>query len=630
MAVIPDYRTLAPRQTLQIGSPIATMPQAPGVSDTAQREMQRQMDAADAKEIGDAESAFFMAKSEADNQADEDLDYTTLPDRYREKLDDVIAEASSGISRASARDQFRQKAQLQVLEGYGRVHDIAEVRRKDAEIAEMNDRFVKGREAAIKSGNMVEYGQFVDGQLAVARARGNIDAQQEQELANKMKVDAALGRIDTLPPWRQVQELQASWADKYLPEDTRMVKLRQAQDQARAEADRISQKQRADAVATQAAKWIERQASLNEMHADIRKTKDPLLQARLYNAATAAASQIANARQERRDEFMKRAVPLVASGEMKTRDITYDQWRDATPNDIPFLLKLEAEAAAPAPTAVWDNSAELELIRAKGSGGLGGQANVRQWMETHPEVVKMMPPKKFEEYGGFAYGGADITPPTVKDAEDTLRQRATLNSITDEAKQSRLILNLRDWMYGISDTTGQFPAQSEINNRIDKLLEEVIYSPGVVWDSTMPVGAMDSEQKSDMLAYYYTNNRQLYEETLRRMTDAGEFTTDAAGNKQYDPAVFMARFNALYQGTSKLEPATKESAPLVIEFPPNYMEAEKQKILDLRSVSPLAFQLTERKLIQNKVPPSQISYEMFAIIFTTILRNLDRNNAPTP
>lgn len=630
MATIPDYRSLPQRQGLTIQAPQARMPLPPDIGGGAQQALQAQIVAADAKEISDAENAFFMAKSEADNQADEDLDYTTLPDRYKEKLDDVIAEASSGISRASVREQFRQKAQLQALEGYGRVHDIAEVRRKDAEIAQMNDRFVQYREAAIKSGNMVEYGQIVDTQLAAARARGNIDAQQEQTWANKMKVDAALGRIDTLPPWRQVQELQAPWADTYLPEDTRMVKLRQAQDQAREEADRISQKQRADAVATQAASWIERQASLNEMHADIRKVKDPLLQARLYDAATSATSQIANARQERRNEFMKRAVPLVASGEMKTQDITYDQWKDANPNDIPFLLKLEAEAAAPAPTAVWDNNAELELIRAKGSGGLGGQANVRQWMETHPDVVKVMPPKKFEEYGGFAYGGADITPPTVKDAEDTLRQRATLNSITDEAKLSRLILNLRDWMYGISDTTGQFPAQSEINDRIDNSLREAIYSPGILWDSTTPVGAMDSEQTNDMLAYYYTNNRQLYEETLRRMTDAGEFTTNAAGNRQYDPVVFMARLNALYQGTSKLEPATKENTPLVIEFPPNYTETEKQKILDLRSVSPLAFQLTERKLIQDKVPPSQISYEMFAVIFTTILRNLGRNSAPTP
>ena len=76
-----------------------------------------------------------------------------------------------------------------------------------------------------------------------------------------------------------------------------------------------------------------------------------------------------------------------------------------------------------------------------------------------------------------------------------------------------------------------------------------------------------------------------------------------------------------------LEPTTEEGYIPRIEFPPSYRRAEKDKILALLDVSPEAFQLTEQKLLQDGVPPSQISYEMFAIIFTTILRNLDAGGA---
>lgn len=132
-----------------------------------------------------AVQGFIQKKTQIDAAASTDRDYTTLPGRYQQQLDQAVQEAAQGVGGAKSQAQFRASMGLHVATGIQQVQLRSVAMAKDADRGWLTDFIDGGLKTALSSpdeGNRETSFRSLDSAIAGMAAKGSITEAEAAKL----------------------------------------------------------------------------------------------------------------------------------------------------------------------------------------------------------------------------------------------------------------------------------------------------------------------------------------------------------------------------------------------------------------------------------------------------------------
>ena len=175
-----------------------------------------------------AKADFLKASTELHDQFKQDPgDYTTLTQRYQQALNDKAQQAASSIGSASRRQQFMQNAQVDIENNASRMNDYAFSLERDDGRAKVDSQLDGLRETYLNSQDPEKAIGQVDNLVNSAVQAGYYSHEEAQQLTDKWRQSAAIGKIQMMDPRDQISAINQPWA-KNIPADKRAIILKSA------------------------------------------------------------------------------------------------------------------------------------------------------------------------------------------------------------------------------------------------------------------------------------------------------------------------------------------------------------------------------------------------------------------
>jgi len=534
------------------------MPSPPDVGNAAQRALDERLAFIGAKEISDAETTFYLAKTEADTTADEDLDYQTLAQRYQERVTKARDEALAGISSASMRLAFRQKTDLEIARGTAQAHDFAEIRRKDVEVAELNNNIQKARDLAVSTGQLEESAAYVQGQFEAAYARGNIDAQAAQAGISDFKLKTALGYVKTKSYAEQVRALQQPWATENIPEDVRMPLLREAKTRARVEAEQAEARYLRNESTRRVQEWVDYGLSGSAMYANALKIENPRLQQEVIAKAMVAMGQQESVRAANSNQWLRENIVPVLSG-----DVDISEVPEYVGAEVLTTVQ-KAKAARTAATAkvtsqIQAGVLELQLHDLYNRGGPEALFTVFQ---ERPEIFGALPSIDAAQRWAKAATGDDdrVRRPALAETRTYLTERAKAAGLDEKREISQILVRMQHWYerQQEEDPKGLGPTSKATREWADRALSDNVYYKTM--SSNRIIGTMSKTDLAEALGQKKDQDPVAFAAAIQQMGAQGKVRADGS----MDPVELLYAINSIQEQTLNALPPPVPEQPTTL------------------------------------------------------------------
>lgn len=188
---------------------------------------EQQMEREDRFAYAQARSALLTADLQTRASLMDDPDYATHTQRYRDTMTKQVAEASKGIKSNPDRAAFVAESRLDMLRGALQVQEAAKGKEIDQGRAQLSGTLDRNREAALSApdeGTRKEVIQNTLDNIAAARERGYLTAQEAEAQQKGWTTDYAEGALIMMAPADRIKALEdpKGTPAEFVPADRRM------------------------------------------------------------------------------------------------------------------------------------------------------------------------------------------------------------------------------------------------------------------------------------------------------------------------------------------------------------------------------------------------------------------------
>ena len=503
-------------------------------------------------ELADANSKLNILAYQQNNAYDRDDDYETIPDRWDESWSKGTDELASKISDPEARNAFMMQAAEQKEANRARITQLAFGKERDVKRSEMNTQYNALRHIVI-TGDAKQAADAIKSMGELAQAAVDNDYYDHEgggRLTQTWRQDAAIGRIEVIPPSDRVKALEDPLILANIPAD-KLAMLRRKAD------DEVLDEQAMTLVDGLGVDFSQMDAlKLSRSLAD-----QPELRTKVEQRANAAFVMKEKAEREQMEMYHNDWVVPVAMGE-----------REIDPKD-PQFLKLDADlkkdlmsisTASKTPATRTNPDIYEELIQLQTDKNFAGlQARVRQAIKDKEMSAS--------DIAQFMRIGIEGQVPEEYEAPFTIDNRieAILTSGGRQYNNNDKLSvreHVRQWYESQVKTYGKAPSDDEIDKRIGKYAMDVELNP-----STKDMWFGSSKMKYSNLTY--DQKVELFSDTLDAAKDApddqfdfiiNEITQDAGPRTNAEGVDF--KYSAILTGALNRDKLTDETQAELVGF----------------------------------------------------------------
>lgn len=302
-------------------------------------------------ELADASSKLNILAHQQNNAYERDNDYATIPDRWDESWSEGTDEIASKISDPEARNAFMMQAAEQKEANRARITQLAFGKERDVKRSEMNTQYNALRDIVI-SGDATQAANAIKSMEDLARAGVENDYYDHEEggkLTQTWRQDAAIGRIEAIPPSDRVKALEDPLVLANIPADKLAMLRRTADDEV------------LDEQAMAAVDGLGSEFSLSRLYDMSDNISDPDLRKKVESRGETQFKQRRNAKMEQAEEFHQNEFVPVLLGE-KELDTNSPEFRKLPVNYQTSLIKATEAKDSPAKrTDPWVQDKMMEL-----------------------------------------------------------------------------------------------------------------------------------------------------------------------------------------------------------------------------------------------------------------------------
>jgi hypothetical protein len=197
-----------------------------GAGRTLIRAVEQREERQDRIGYANARSALLQADIAARRELENDNDWQTYEERYREKVGQARQDASQFIRGRTDRARFEKDTAVDLERGVSEIRGLARRKEVDSERATLSDTLQKNHAAALEALDEKTRGALITSSkeaLRGAMERGYISAQEESDQRHRWLSDYAMGALEIQSPQERLRALETP--DKsvaaYLPPDVR-------------------------------------------------------------------------------------------------------------------------------------------------------------------------------------------------------------------------------------------------------------------------------------------------------------------------------------------------------------------------------------------------------------------------
>jgi hypothetical protein len=236
-----------PRARREVVTDQSGMVLADAVGDVAQgagRIVAQREERLDREGYASARSSLLQADIAARREFENDNDYATFESRYREKMGQARQDAAKSVRGRSDRALFEQDAAVDLERGVSEIRDLARRKEVDTKRASLAGTMEKNRTAALEApdeGTRAAIIQSTQDAITGSAERGYISAQEAQAHRQQWTSNYAEGFLDIqkLPERIRILSNPKGTPADYIAPDRRAVLLKAAQNELKAEQDRV-------------------------------------------------------------------------------------------------------------------------------------------------------------------------------------------------------------------------------------------------------------------------------------------------------------------------------------------------------------------------------------------------------
>lgn len=183
-------------------------------------------------ELADANSKLNILAYQQNSAYDRDDDYETIPTRWDEEWSKGVDQLAAKISDPEARNAFMMQATEQKEANRARITQLAFGKERDVKRSEMNTQYNALRDIVI-TGDAQQAADAINSMGELAQAGVDNDYYDHEEggrLTQTWRQDAAIGRIEAIPPSDRVKALEDPLVLANIPADKLAMLRRKADD----------------------------------------------------------------------------------------------------------------------------------------------------------------------------------------------------------------------------------------------------------------------------------------------------------------------------------------------------------------------------------------------------------------
>ena len=226
MTKLPTTAALGPRETPVSQRAIVTV-RSPGELERASQETALQtarfageigqlardrLDRMDRLDYATANSTFLQAKAEADTEFAQDPDYSTAPQRYQERLEEIRKATSATIRNNQTRKLFDQSIKADISQGKTRISSLAFGRERDAGREHISGLISTNQQAALNATDPYTANSILTATREAVQGatdKGYFSKQEAGKLNRAFAESYAEGRVGLMPASQRVDALRA-------------------------------------------------------------------------------------------------------------------------------------------------------------------------------------------------------------------------------------------------------------------------------------------------------------------------------------------------------------------------------------------------------------------------------------
>lgn len=366
MATLPDPRRLQRVQVVDETAPLQRRVVDDGLSDVARgmSDVAGELGAAAERQLEfqaqNARAQWITGKAKLDREFKEDPgDFTTLTNRYDEKLSELADSVSGTIGSPRGQESFRntvivpdRENSLTRMQGYAFELEGDHGRAQTTErLSELRDVFASGSEEDARAA-----AEAVEGIIMSAQDARYLDEEGATNLRLKTQQDFALARIDAADPETRLDMLDQDFIREALPDDVE-AKLRR---QATTDRNELVAQREVDELMSSGADRSAGRRAIREKYGD-----DAELRAAVEKRFDYELAQQKSAEAEMRQDAQDEAERLVMEG-TAVRDLPDDVRGQLTAGGLEALEEVELKALNGHPV-VTDSNTYYELVDMSGT-----------------------------------------------------------------------------------------------------------------------------------------------------------------------------------------------------------------------------------------------------------------------
>ena len=190
----------------------------------------------DRLEYANAQSKILQADIAARHTLEQDNNWQTYEQRYKDIMSAARSEASNLIQSNSLRQQFDAQANTDIARGVGDIQTVARKKQGDEVVANLNNSLVSNREAYLLASRPEARAAILNNsneQITAAHDAGWISATSAQNLRTKVAQDSVEAYASILSPSDRLKYLEdpTNPAAAMIPLDKRVALAKQASDE---------------------------------------------------------------------------------------------------------------------------------------------------------------------------------------------------------------------------------------------------------------------------------------------------------------------------------------------------------------------------------------------------------------
>lgn len=507
MPVIPNERSVGRVAPSGKTSVVKYRPAASGFHDAANAmaSVGGALKAKTDSDVSKAKADFLVLQTQFDSETDNDEDYSTLTNRYTEKVNTGLGGLSESISDPRAREDFVNWARPQVARGIASTEKKAFSAQTDYERGGLNERLEKLREASIvgdvtiddvtgeRNDPMINGRNAANDMIDSMVVQNFMGAADASVLKNKFKTDTAIGKLKMMEPENRVKALKEPWA-KNLPSDTRASMLRAAEEQL------------IDDKAQHIVDGMnDRDLDLGQADKEARKIKDASLRAEVERRYSILRQRAKVDELEGQKDFVDEQWDAVKSGETTVRRLKedhVDQWENLTAQQQSSMYAAEASRANGRANP-YNSDAEYAL------NALNRQRDFVGLHRAFLNTRASLSPEQDKRWSSISVDG--VVPEEysgMMNASQIVTNRLEKDSITSEKTKAETLLAVDDFVRTETIANKGIPPTSDKINKFldDKMME---YDPPG-WFNKSTLGHMSDSDKSLLINEYSVENPVIF------------------------------------------------------------------------------------------------------------------------